>query len=136
MYNKEKLLDIREKPDGRVLVGDGALGTLLADRSLDQPCNIANLTDAPVVRALHEEYLCTCARIIETATLLANRVALTVRNLEGKMREINVEGAHLGREAVGSLSRGEDTFILGYEAYPMPPTSMGHLAGDVIESSI
>jgi methionine synthase I (cobalamin-dependent) len=54
---REKLLGIREKLDGRVLVGDGAIGTLLADRGVDQPFNRANRTHAPVVRAVHEEYL-------------------------------------------------------------------------------
>jgi len=29
---KEKSLDLREKLEGRLLVGDGAMGTLLADR--------------------------------------------------------------------------------------------------------
>jgi homocysteine S-methyltransferase len=132
---EEKLLDIREKLDGRVLVGDGALGTLLADRGLDQPYNIANLTDAPMVWAVHEEYLRAGARVIETNTFLANRLTLAARNLEGKGREINVEGARLAGEAVDSLPRGEDIFILGCGACLMPPASMPHLARDVIELS-
>lgn len=113
MGAKEKLLDIWEKLNGRVLVGDGALGTLLADRGIDPPYNIANLTDAPVVEAIHKEYLRAGARVIETNTFLANRLTLAARNLEGKVREINVEGARLAREAVDSLPRGEDALVLG-----------------------
>jgi methionine synthase I (cobalamin-dependent) len=71
---KEKLLEIREKLDGRVLVGDGALGTLLADRGVDQPYSRANLTQASTIRAVHEEYLRAGARVIETNTFLANRL--------------------------------------------------------------
>ena len=132
MDTKEKLLDIREKLDGRVLVGDGALGTLLADHGLDQPY-IADLSDESVVRAVHEECLRASAKVIQTNTFLANRLTLAARNLERKVREINVEGARLARGAVDSLPRGEDTFILGCGAYLMPSASMPHLAGDVIE---
>jgi methionine synthase / methylenetetrahydrofolate reductase (NADH) len=109
----EKLLGIREKLDGRVLVGDGAIGTLLADRGVDQPFNRANRTHAPVVRAVHEEYLRAGARVIETNTFLANRLKLAAHNLEDRTREINVEGARLAREAVDSLPRREDAFVLG-----------------------
>jgi len=35
---KEKSLDLREKLDGRVLVGDGAMSTLPADRACTRAC--------------------------------------------------------------------------------------------------
>ena len=110
---KEKLLDIREKLDGRVLVGDGALGTLLADRGVDQPYSRANLTQASTVRAVHEEYLRAGARVIETNTFLANRLKLATHNLEENVRDINTQGAWLAREAVDALPRGDDAFVLG-----------------------
>ena len=47
------MLDTREKLDGRLLVGDGAVGTLLADRGIDQPYYKANLTHARIGRAVH-----------------------------------------------------------------------------------
>jgi methionine synthase / methylenetetrahydrofolate reductase(NADPH) len=126
---REKLLDIREKLDGRLLVGDGAIGTFLDDRGGDQLCYKANLTHARVVRAVHEEYLRAGARAIETTTFLANRLKLADQNLEEKAREINVEGVHLAREAVDVLPKGEDAFVLG---------SIGPLgcplAGDVVEA--
>ena len=113
MDTKEKLLDIREKLDGRVLVGDGALGTLLADRGVDQPYSRANLTHASAVRAVHEEYLRAGARVIETNTFLANRLKLAAHNLEEDVREINTQGARLACEAVDVIPRGEDAFVLG-----------------------
>lgn len=100
---REKLLDIREKLDGRLLVGDGAIGTFLDDRGVDQPYYKANLTHARIVRAVHEEYLRAGARVIETNTFLANRLKLADQNLEEKAREINVEGARLAREAVDDI---------------------------------
>ncbi len=54
---KEKLLDIRKKLGGRLLLGDGAAGMLLTDSGVDQPYNRASITHAPVVQAVHEECL-------------------------------------------------------------------------------
>ena len=51
---REKSPDIREKLDERLLVGDGAVGTLLADRGVAQPYNRANFAHHQLVRALHE----------------------------------------------------------------------------------
>ena len=51
---REKPPDIREKLDGRLLVGDGAAATLLAGRGVAQPYNRANLAHRQLVRALHE----------------------------------------------------------------------------------
>jgi hypothetical protein len=53
---KEKLLAIREKLGGGVLVGDGATGALLADRRVNRAYTRANFTHGPVDRVFHEEY--------------------------------------------------------------------------------
>ena len=110
---RERSPDIREKLDGRLLVGDGAVGTLLADRGIAQPYNKANLTHPQVVRSLHEEYLRAGARVIETNTFTANRLKLAAGNLEEQVREINAGGARLAREAADTLPRGEYAFVLG-----------------------
>ncbi|HEY6750424.1 MAG TPA: hypothetical protein VI027_03765 [Rubrobacteraceae bacterium] len=55
---REKSPDIREKLDGRLLVGDGAVGTLLAARGVAQPYNRANLAHPQLVQALHERPQC------------------------------------------------------------------------------
>jgi methionine synthase I (cobalamin-dependent) len=120
---REKLLDIREKLDGRLLVGDGALGTLLADRGIDQPYYKANLTHADIVQAVHEEYLRAGARVIEINTFLAN---------SHKLAELSKEDApKYGVEVAQNLLVEAKPLVGG--AYLMPPASMPHLAGDVIE---
>ena len=55
---REKSLDIREKLDERLLVGYGAVGTLLADRGVAQPYNRANVAHLQLVRALLERPQC------------------------------------------------------------------------------
>ncbi|MDQ3737250.1 MAG: homocysteine S-methyltransferase family protein, partial [Actinomycetota bacterium] len=110
---RERSPDIREKLDGRLLVGDGAVGTLLADRGVAQPYNKANLTHPQLVRSLHEEYLRAGAGVIETNTFTANRLKLAAGNLEEQVREINAGGARLAREAADTLPRDEYAFVLG-----------------------
>lgn len=97
----------------QVLIGDGALGTLLRDRGVGygHPYDRANLTNPAVVARIHEEYLRAGAHVIETNTFSANRVKLARHNLGGEVRNINAEGARLACRAVESA--GVDAIVLG-----------------------
>lgn len=93
----------------RVLIGDGAVGTLLQERGIryDHPYARANLTHPDVVRRVHEDYARAGAEILETNTFAANAVKLAAYDLEDRVREINVAGARLAREAAdGALVFG------------------------------
>jgi homocysteine S-methyltransferase len=100
------LLDLREKFGERLLVGDGAVGTLLGDRGITTPQIRANLTHPHIVRDLHEEYLRAGSSVIETNTFAANRLKLAAHGLEEKAREINIEGARLALEAKKAVTGG------------------------------
>jgi methionine synthase I (cobalamin-dependent) len=50
-------LDLRGKLESNLLVGDGALGPLLADRDIEHPLDEAVLKHPQRIRDLHEEYL-------------------------------------------------------------------------------
>lgn len=116
---REKLLDIREKLDGRLLVGDGAIGTFLDDRGVDQPYYKANLTHARIVRAVHEEYLRAGARVNRDKHLPG-------QSSQARRPESGGEGARdNGRRGTPGARSG---------AYLMPPASMPYLAGDVVEA--
>ncbi|MGI8909452.1 MAG: bifunctional homocysteine S-methyltransferase/methylenetetrahydrofolate reductase [Rubrobacteraceae bacterium] len=90
--------------DGRLVIGDGAMGTLLAERGVGygHPYARANLTHPEVVAGLHEEYARAGAHVIETNTFSANRLKLAAHDLEEKVHEVNVEGARLARRAAGN----------------------------------
>src|SRR5919112_5318796 len=86
-----------------VTVFDGAMGTQLyakgvyINRSYDE----LNLTQPDLVRAVHEEYVRAGAEVIETNTFTATARKLQQYGLEGRLREINLEGVRLAREAAG-----------------------------------
>src|SRR5215210_5770476 len=95
-------LNLRELLEDRVLVGDGAVGTLLGERGVGfgHPYARANLSHPEMVAGIHEEYLRAGADVIETNTFAANRFKLETHDLEDRVREVNVAGARLARGAV------------------------------------
>ena len=111
------VVDFREFLEGRVLVGDGALGTLLAERGVGfgHPYARANLSHPEVVSGIHEEYLRAGAGVIETNTFSANRYKLENHELEDRMAEVNARGARLAREAADAAGTrgGAKALVLG-----------------------
>ncbi|MFN7982901.1 MAG: bifunctional homocysteine S-methyltransferase/methylenetetrahydrofolate reductase [Vicinamibacterales bacterium] len=87
----------------RVLVCDGAMGTMLYSRGvfINKSFDAMNLTQAPLVEAVHAEYVLAGADILETNTFGANRIKLATFGLADKLREINVAGAQIARRAAG-----------------------------------
>src|SRR5262249_28447087 len=93
----------REALEERVLVGDGAMGTMLYDKGvfINKSFEALNLSQPELVTAVHDEYVRAGADIIETNTFGANRIKLASFGLEDKLHAINAEGAHLARVAAG-----------------------------------
>ncbi|MBI3855606.1 MAG: homocysteine S-methyltransferase family protein [Planctomycetes bacterium] len=85
----------------RVILGDGATGTELLRRGClpDHPLPELNLSRSHLVLDLHREYVEAGAELIRTNTFVANRLRLREQGLDGKVRDINLAGAKLAREA-------------------------------------
>ncbi len=107
---------LEELIGGRVLIGDGAVGTLLAERGVGfgHPYARANLSHPEMVCGIHGEYLRAGAHAIETNTFAANRYKLETHDLEDRVREVNAAGARLAREAAErSSASGALALVLG-----------------------
>ena len=100
----------------RVLVADGAMGTMLqaADLSVDEDfqglegCNeILNVTRPDVVRGVHEAYLAAGADCVETNTFGANLGNLGDYDIQHRVRELSEAGARIAREAADAFTTGE-----------------------------
>jgi 5-methyltetrahydrofolate--homocysteine methyltransferase len=109
-----RLARLRTLVDERILVLDGAMGTMLQRHELDEagfrggrfgdhPRDLAgdndllSLTQPAVVRGIHRDYLEAGADIVETNTFSANRVSQADYGLEGLAREMNEAAAGLAR---------------------------------------
>src|SRR6266567_3519825 len=87
----------------RVLVLDGAMGTMLQERGLKpgQSPEELNLTMPEVVAGVHREYIEAGADVIVTNTFGGNREKLSHYGLEGKLREINAAAVAIARSVAG-----------------------------------
>jgi methionine synthase I (cobalamin-dependent)/5,10-methylenetetrahydrofolate reductase len=93
---------------GRVLVADGAMGTMLhaAGSALDRSLPELNLSDPGLVATIHDSYLSAGADIIQANTFGANRLWLADHGLPDKVTEINRAGARLARAAADRANEG------------------------------
>ncbi|HEV2418157.1 MAG TPA: bifunctional homocysteine S-methyltransferase/methylenetetrahydrofolate reductase [Terriglobia bacterium] len=116
-----------EKIEKRVLVADGAMGTMLYAKGIpfSRCFDELNLSSPGTVKDVHLSYAKAGAEVLETNTFGANRARLAKFGLEKKAREINVAGARLAREIAG-----EDLYVagsvgpLGLRLEPLGPTSL------------
>src|SRR2546421_3479701 len=90
---------------------DGATGTLLYAKGIfiNRCYDELNVSQPDLIRGLHHEYLQAGAEIIETNTFGGNSFRLARHGMENRVREINLAGARLGREAAKSF----DVWVAG-----------------------
>lgn len=105
MKNFREILD-----SDSIYVFDGAVGTRFYDKGIfiNRSYDELNLVQPDIVREVHNEYIKAGADIIETNTFGATRHKLQQHGLENKLKEINLAGVKLAREAAG-----EDVFVAG-----------------------
>ncbi len=87
-----------------LLIGDGAMGTLLYSRGvpLGHSFEALNLSRPEQVLAVHREYIAAGAQLLESNTFAANRLALRPLGLEDQVGAINAAGVRLARQAAGA----------------------------------
>jgi 5-methyltetrahydrofolate--homocysteine methyltransferase len=131
--------DIRKELAQRMLVLDGAMGTMIQRHGLTEAdfrgkeflhykgdlkgCNdLLCLTRPDVILQIHEQYLEAGADIIETNTFNSTRTSMADYHLEEKVYAINVAAARIARQAADhytALTPGKPRFVAG----AMGPTS-------------
>ncbi len=90
---------------------DGAMGTLLYSKGIfiNRCYDELNVTQPELVRGVHKEYLQAGAEIIETNTFGANLFRLGRHSLADRVRDINLAGAQIARDAAKSF----DVWVAG-----------------------
>ena len=99
--------------DDRVLVCDGAMGTMLYAKGvfINRCFESLNTTHPDLVVDVHGDYLRAGADVIETNTFGANRMKLRAFGLGDQVRELNLAGAALARRAVEKS--GQEAYVAG-----------------------
>jgi methionine synthase I (cobalamin-dependent)/5,10-methylenetetrahydrofolate reductase len=112
--------------DNLVLL-DGAMGSLIYERGvfIDKCYDELNLSRPELIRSIHEDYIRSGAKVIETNTYGANRYKLKSHNLLDQLEEINRKGVILAREAAGGNAYvGGSMGPLGVEIEPWGEISL------------
>lgn len=117
----------------KVLVLDGAMGTMLQERGLKpgQSPEELNLTMPEVVASVHRDYIDAGADIIITNTFGGTHFKLSHYGLEGRLAEINASAVEIARrEAAGKAYVGASIGPTGQFVEPL-----GEVAFDVMKSA-
>lgn len=120
----ERVKKLKDELSKRILVLDGAMGTMLQSKNLTaedfggpeyEGCNEnLVLTRPDVLQSIHEEYLQAGADIVETNTFGSTPFVLGEYNLTHKAHEINLKAAQIARAAADKLSTAEKPrFVAG-----------------------
>ncbi|NRF39282.1 methionine synthase [Pedobacter foliorum] len=113
-------MDIRAELEKRILIIDGAMGTMIqryvlseedfrGERFKDHPCDVKgnndllNITRPDIIKAIHTEYLKAGTDIIETNTFSTQRISLADYQMEELDYEMSFEGAKIAKEAVNEF---------------------------------
>ncbi|MEO8885743.1 MAG: methionine synthase [Mucilaginibacter sp.] len=117
-------MDIKQELQKRILVIDGAMGTMIqryqltevdfrGERFKDHPSDLQgnndllNITRPDIIKAIHAEYLTAGADIIETNTFSTQVISLADYHLEELAYELSYEGARLAREVADEFTAKE-----------------------------
>ncbi|MFI1931687.1 methionine synthase [Streptomyces sp. NPDC020330] len=133
---------LREALSTRVVVADGAMGTMLQaqDPTLDdfenlEGCNeILNLTRPDIVRSVHEEYFAAGVDCVETNTFGANHTAANEYEIADRIFELSESGARIAREVADEFGAqdGRQRWVLGSIGPGTKLPSLGHITYDVL----
>lgn len=113
--------------DEHVYLFDGAMGTMLYSKGvfINKCYDELNLRSPEIVLEVHRQYVRAGAEIIETNTYGANRLKLHSFGIEDELREINLQGAKVARQAAGdSVYVAGAIGPLGIRIEPYGPTSL------------
>ncbi len=92
-----------EELNNRVILFDGAMGTMLYSRGIfiNQCFDNVNLTNPRLVKEIHTAYANAGADVIQTNTFGANPFKLSKHGLRDSLEAINYQGAKLARDVAG-----------------------------------
>ena len=117
--------EFRDQLASRVLVADGAMGTMLYSRGvfINRCFDELNLSAPDMVRQIHQEYAKAGAEILETNTFGATRHRLGAFGFAEKLKAINQAGVRLAREAANGAFVAGAVGPLSIRIEPLGPTS-------------
>jgi 5-methyltetrahydrofolate--homocysteine methyltransferase len=133
---------IQQELEKRVLVIDGAMGSMIQQYKLEEKDfrgkrfadwpkdlqgnnDLLSITQPQIIKTIHKEYLKAGADIIETNTFSATTVAMADYDMQSLAYELNYESAKIAKEAIQEFYKEypEFTSIPKFVAGALGPTN-------------
>ncbi len=134
--SRTRIEALREALATRVVVADGAMGTMLQaqDPTLEdfqdlEGCNeILNVTRPDIVRTVHSAYFEVGVDCVETNTFGANLAALGEYDIPERVHELSESGARIAREVADEFTAatGQQRWVLGSMGPGTKLPTLGH----------
>ncbi|MFC8349679.1 methionine synthase [Streptomyces sp. NPDC057280] len=134
--HRTRIAELREALATRVVVADGAMGTMLQaqEPTLDdfqqlEGCNeILNVTRPDIVRSVHAAYFDAGVDCVETNTFGANHAALGEYDIPERVHELSEAGARVAREVADEYTArdGRRRWVLGSMGPGTKLPTLGH----------
>ncbi|MFG2336833.1 methionine synthase [Streptomyces yangpuensis] len=128
---------LREALATRVVVADGAMGTMLQaqDPTMEdfqqlEGCNeVLNITRPDIVRSVHEAYFSVGVDCVETNTFGTNYAALAEYDIAERNFELSEAGARIARQVADEFtsSTGQQRWVLGSMGPGTKLPTLGHI---------
>jgi 5-methyltetrahydrofolate--homocysteine methyltransferase len=128
---------LREALATRVVVADGAMGTMLQaqeptleDFQQLEGCNeVLNITRPDIVRSVHEAYFAAGVDCVETNTFGANHTATAEYEISHRVHELSLAGARIAREVADEYTArdGRVRWVLGSMGPGTKLPTLGHV---------
>jgi len=134
--------DIKQELEKRILVIDGAMGTMIQQYKLEEKDyrgkrfadwtkdlqgnnDLLSITQPNIIKAIHKEYLKAGADIIETNTFSGTTIAMADYGMEELVHELNYESAKIAKEAIAEFKKEFPEFanVNKYVAGAIGPTN-------------
>ncbi|MFJ4486372.1 methionine synthase [Streptomyces longwoodensis] len=135
--SRARVSALREALATRVVVADGAMGTMLQaqeptleDFQQLEGCNeILNVTRPDIVRSVHEAYFDAGVDCVETNTFGANHAAMAEYDIADRVEELSEAGARIAREAADAhtVRDGRQRWVLGSIGPGTKLPTLGHV---------
>jgi 5-methyltetrahydrofolate--homocysteine methyltransferase len=136
--SRTRVSALREALATRVVVADGAMGTMLQaqEPTLEdfenlEGCNeILNVTRPDIVRSVHEAYFDAGVDCVETNTFGANFAAMAEYDIPERVHELSEAGARIARETADAFAArdGRTRWVLGSIGPGTKLPTLGHVA--------
>jgi len=126
--NNKKINILRENLSRRIVILDGAMGTMIQTLKLKEADfrgkkfeehetdvlgnnDLLNLTNPDFIKEIHAQYLKAGSDVIETNTFNSNAISQADYGLESYSYELNYEGAKIAREIADDFSKKDNKKI-------------------------